>query len=165
MPRPTSESQSELPVLVDVPLLLSSDVLRNRLPIPAYRAYIVITSPEMPPGEIPVPSEIIPRNPDCALAFDVPHDLLDAVLRRNGDRHVHMVHHDMPLENPAFLPGGEFAEPFAGHLPQVVIIVFFLYSGMNTTWYLHSRRVCDKLSSVTDMVFLHCSCFGEPEPM
>ena len=120
MPRPTSESQSELTVLVDVPLLLRTDVLRNHLLVPAYRAYIVTTGPEMLPGKIPVPPEIIPRNPDRALAFDVSHDLRDAVLRRNSDQHVHMVHHDMPLENPAFLLGGEFAEPFAEYLPQVV---------------------------------------------
>ena len=74
----------------------------------------------MPPDEIPVSSEIIPRNPNCAPAFDVSHDLGDAVLWRNGYNHMDMVHHDVAFENTAFLPGGEFTEPFAEHFPQFV---------------------------------------------
>ncbi len=70
--------------------------------------------------EILVSSEIIPCNPDCVLVLAVSHDLRDAVLRRNGDLHVHMVQHDMSPGNPAFLLGGEFPEPFTGHFPQFV---------------------------------------------
>jgi len=85
--------------LVDPPVLrlLMPDVLADSYFVPTYGRYEVATCPEVLPDEIALLLQILPRDLDRALAFDVADHLRHRVLRRDRDQHVHVVGHQMPL--------------------------------------------------------------------
>ena len=69
----------------------------------------------MLPYEISLTFPVYPGHMDRALALDVPHYLRHRVFRRYRDHHVHMIRHQMPFLDPAFLLLRQLLE----HLPEV----------------------------------------------
>src|SRR5262249_49676207 len=79
------------------------DVLTDHAFVSPDGRHEVPSGPEMLPYEVPLPLHERPRDVDRALALAVPDDVRDRVLRRDRDHHVHVVGHEVPLLDPAFL--------------------------------------------------------------
>jgi len=62
-----------------------------------------------------------PGNVNGRFPFDKAHDLGHRVLRGNGEKHVHMICHHMPLFNPTLLLLGQRAKDFPEMSPQFVV--------------------------------------------
>ena len=60
---------------------------------------------------------------------------------RNRDQHMHMIDHQVPLPNLAFLVARQLSELAAQVLAERAVERLRRYFGMNTTWYLHSHFV------------------------
>ena len=75
----------------------------------------------MLPYEVSVALAIHSRQVDCALAFDIPHDLTDRVLGRDRQHHVNMVGHQMPFLNPALSLFRKIAEHPAQMSAQLAV--------------------------------------------
>lgn len=116
--RRSLERQIHLTVVTPVLLLLFSYVFANQLPVTPHRADIVASRPERLPGEVPAAAVAMPRNPDCAFAFDETDNCAHLVLGRNGYQHVNMVGPDVPFLDPALLLARQFMEHAAEILPQ-----------------------------------------------
>ena len=58
---------------------------------------------------------------DGALPFDKSHHLRNRVFRWDGDHHVHMIDHQMPFFDPAFLLRGKSLENFSKVLAQLAV--------------------------------------------
>ena len=82
--------------------VLLADVLANLLQLEPYRGHCVAASPEVFAGEVPLLSAK-PCNCNCALSFQETNHGSNGVFGRDRDGHVHVVHHQMPLQDLAFL--------------------------------------------------------------
>ena len=82
--------------------LLLADVLADLLQLEANSGNGIAPSPEMLAREIPLLAAQ-PGNCDRTLPFEKPDNGSDRVFGRNGNAHMHMVRHEMPFENLAFL--------------------------------------------------------------
>ena len=98
--RRSIERQIHLTVVTPVLLLLISNVFANQRLVTSHSADLVASRPELLAGEIPAAAFAMPRNPDCALAFDEAENRAHLVFWRNGYQ-VDMVGHHMPLLDPA----------------------------------------------------------------
>jgi hypothetical protein len=91
-------------------LLLVSDVLPYHRFVASHRRDEVPSRPEVLTHEVALSLSVHPRKVDCALAFDKAHHLRHRVLRWDRQHHVHVIGHQMPLFNPAFLLRGQLSE-------------------------------------------------------
>src|SRR6202042_1957201 len=119
--------------------LLLADVLADLLQFEPDRRNGIPARPEMLAREIPLLA-IQPRNGNRTLPLEKPDHGGHRMLGRNGDAHVHMIWHQMPFENLAFLlprrsvqnlsqlttrlPEDCFPPPF-GHKHNMVLAVPF----------------------------------------
>src|SRR5262249_61441575 len=89
--------------------LLLADVLADLLQFKPHRGNGITPSPEMLAREIPL---LAPQssNRDRTLPFEKPDHRGHRVFRRNRYAHVHMVRHQIPFENLAFLLPGQRME-------------------------------------------------------
>ena len=129
-------SRSELPACA-IRALLLADVLADLLQFKPDRRNGIASGPEMLTREIPF---LAAQTGNCnrTLPFEKPDHRRDRVFGRNGDAHVHMVWHEMPFKNLAFLlpsqrvenlsqltarlPEDHFPPPF-GHEYNMVLAV------------------------------------------
>ena len=79
------------------------DVLADDGFVPPDGGNEVPPRPEVLADEVPLPLAERPRDVNRALALDVPDDLRDRILRRDREHHVHVVGHQVPLLDAAFL--------------------------------------------------------------
>ena len=94
-------------------------------------------------AEIALPSVPVARHPDRALAFDVPDDAGDAVLRRNLDQDVDMVGHQVPFVDDAVLLAGKFVKDRAQLDAQWPVELFLpVFRDKNDVVETFSYRVC-----------------------
>ena len=132
-----------MPVLLPVAFFLVADVGPDDFLIPAHRACVEPPGPEMLAAEIALPSVPVARHPDCALAFDVPDDAGDAVLRRNLDQDVDMVGHQVPFVDDAVLLPGKFVKDRAQLDAQWPVELFLpVFRDKNDVVETFSYRVC-----------------------
>jgi hypothetical protein len=73
------------------------------------------TRPKVLAHKVSLSLSIDPRQVDRALALDVPDDLRHGIFRRNRQKHVHAIGHEMPFLDLRFPLQRELAE----HLAQV----------------------------------------------
>ena len=95
-------------VIAPILFLLILDILSNHLLVAPDRTDVVPPGPKGLACEVPYTSFAMPGNPDGAFSFDVSDDLTDFVFRGNGNEHVHMIRHHVPLFDPAVLLAGKF---------------------------------------------------------
>jgi hypothetical protein len=95
---------------------LLADVLANLLQFESDRGNSIAPRPEMLPGEVPI-FATQSGNRDGTLPFQEPDYRRHRVFGRNGDAHVHMVRHEVPFENLAFLLSGQRMEDLSQLLP------------------------------------------------
>ena len=93
-------NSSELPVC-SIRVLLLADVLANLLQFKPDRRNRIAPGPEMLAREIPL-FTAQPGNGNRTLPFEKPDHRSHWMLGRNGDAHVHMVWHQMSLQNLTF---------------------------------------------------------------
>ena len=82
--------------------LLLADVLADLFQFKSYRGNSIAPSPEMLAREVPFLAAQ-PGNRDRTLPFEKPDDGSHRVFGWNSDAHMHMVRHEVPFENLAFL--------------------------------------------------------------
>ena len=105
-----------------VHFLLVADVLANYCLIATDRRNEISSGPEMLPDEISLPLAVRPCQVNRTLSFDLSNYLRYRILRRNRQHHVHMIRHQMPLLNPAFLLLRQFLEHFPKMLSQFAVL-------------------------------------------
>ncbi len=152
------QNQNPIPDLVYVSCLMVLNILHNYLFVTVKRSCIVATDQEILSDEIPIFSEIIPHNLDCALALDVSHNQRNTVLRLNDDRYVHIFQYI--IRESVFLFRKRIRETVYLTLHTVLQYLFFLYLLINFIYYFHYHNICARLSSVKYNVFFNCSWFG-----
>jgi len=116
-PGRASVMDSKLPA-ASIRFFLFADVLANLLQLEPDRGYGVTAGPEMLAREIPLfaaQSGYRYR----ALPFQKPNDRRHRVLGGNGNAHMHMVWHQMALQNLAFLLPGQGMEDFSQVPPSL----------------------------------------------
>jgi len=119
-------------------------VLSNHFLISSYRRYKISSRPKTPSNKIPLLPHVLPRNMNGTLSFDKSHHLPYRIFRRYQDHHVYMIRHQVTLLNytlPLFSQMVKYFTQFPNSFLIWPNITFFLYFGMNTTWYLHSHLV------------------------
>ena len=84
-------------------LLLVADVRADDRLVSPYGRDEVPACPEVLPDEVAFPLAERPRDMHRALALDVTDHVRDRELRRNREQHVHVVDHQVPFLDPAFL--------------------------------------------------------------
>jgi hypothetical protein len=94
-------NSSELPACA-IRALLLADVLADLLQFESHRGNGIASGPEMLTREIPFLAAQT-GNCDRTLPLEKPDHRRDRVFGRNCDAHVHLVWHEMPFKNLAFL--------------------------------------------------------------
>src|SRR5215469_5366925 len=112
----------------------------DRLFVPSDGRNEVTSRPEFVTEEIAQFAYDILRNPNRALSFQIPDHLRNRIFRRDRDQYVHVIRHQMPLFNSAFLAPRQLVE-YSAQRRICPNSNFLRYVGVNTTWYLHSHVV------------------------
>lgn len=102
-------------------MLLIANVLSDHRLIPPNRRYKVPSGPEVLTDKISLLLPIHPGQMDRALALDIPNHLRHRVLRRYRYHHVHVIRHQVPFLNPAFLLQRQLAKYLSKVLPQLPV--------------------------------------------
>jgi hypothetical protein len=112
---PTSSTPEVQLITALILLLWVADIFTDHRLVATDRRDEVPSRPTMLPYKIAFPLAIHPRYMNGTLAFEVTDHGRHRLLRRNRDQDVHMISHQVPFFNPAFLLPSQLAE----HLTQV----------------------------------------------
>src|SRR5207245_11268391 len=106
----------------------------------------------MVPGIVLAASHACPGNVDRRFPLEKAHHLRHRVLRGNGEEHVHVIRHHVPLFNSTFLLLGQRTEDLPEMPPPLMGERFPTNFGINTTCYLQSHVAWprDSLSGMPD---------------
>ena len=92
----------------------------------------------------------------CAFPFQIPHEFCYARFRRYLYTYMHMIHAHAPFQNLYLcLYSHSFLTISLISVFSSPYIIFRLYFGMKTIWYVQFHLVCDKLELST-LVALLC---------
>jgi len=123
---------------------LFADVLADLLQLEPDGGHGVTTGPEMLPREVPLLAAQSGYG-DSALPFEKPDHRSHRVLGGNRYTHMHMVRHQVPLQNLALFLPGQGVENFSQLPTRLSKQHLRRRLGTNTTWYLQSHREWDRL--------------------
>src|SRR5882672_300855 len=94
-------------------VLLVPDVFTNHRFVASDGGDEIPSGPEVLPNEIALPLAVYPCQMNRALPFHKSDHLRYSVLRWDREHHVHMIQHQMPFLDPAFLALGQSTEYFS----------------------------------------------------
>src|SRR6267378_1819311 len=104
--------------------LVRADILADHRRISAHGGDRVPPSPAMVPGRVLAAPHKGPSNVDRRFPLEKAHHLRHRVLRRNGEEHVHVIRHQVPLFNPTFLLRSQRPEDLPEMPPQLMVECF-----------------------------------------
>ena len=123
---------------------LFADVLADLLQLEPDGGHGVTTGPEMLPREVPLLAAQSGYG-DSALPFEKPDHRSHRVLGGNRDTHMHVIRHQMAIQNLALFLPGQSVEDFSQLPTRLSKQHLRRRLGTNTTWYLQSHLECDRL--------------------
>jgi hypothetical protein len=139
------QGSSECSPTVRVLVLLRANVSTHLFQFKAHGGHGIPAGPEMLTREVALLAPKLSCYGNRTLAFQEANHLRNGILGRDGQTHMHMIRHDMTLNNLTLLLAGQGMEDRSQLPPNLAIQLAPPSLGTKMTWYLQSQRECARL--------------------